>query len=701
MGYHRNIVEADVSDIVWLVEAVGTRQTAADRALALHFAFELWHPFDMQWNLWLRLMGIAVKQPGLWGPFWKRTWKRMTFQVWALWSRSIRHKLLDKYWWTHKAYKLQHLRDRLKDLYLLHRHLNWLYSGSVPHWLSSLSHEAQEEHHSSRWAADDWKSLGKKRGPLVAWATRRGCETTWLKHSPLLPHEKPNPNQTSSFTVAGLCGLQSLWHRGKLDFATLSDTESTRAAHYAVNELNGFSDWLPELALAKPQVVRDALLECILGVWEIPPEREHVYEVLTKLAWQGERYWPLIADGLLSLLQHKDPLHPQVLNHSITILLKSPNPPKSQLITLASHRAADYQPRNLFFVAWTALWLQLDARGAMDFLNSRLSGLPPAEAGRAVLQICNSLCGESINRLPDIADPDYLQPQAIVSFVPFIYRHVRPSSDITHENGEAYSPSERDQAQQFRNALLQRLAKSEHPEALAALKALRDVPELTEHRDWITYLVEQNIMNAADLVPWLPEDIRTFAADFEIDPRNDTDLFQIACWRLQDIRREVERSENSLRTEVHRDWNEAKLRQWFQRKLHARSRGRYTIPQEAEIDQEQKPDLRFEHPRIPSAVPVELKWAENWTAAQLLERLENQLVGQYLRAHNIRYGIYLLGYIGKQQQWHHPSEQRMVSFDELVRIIEQKASELVRSRDDVADVRVVPIDFTVRQCSAT
>ena len=93
-------------------------------------------------------------------------------------------------------------------------------------------------------------------------------------------------------------------------------------------------------------------------------------------------------------------------------------------------------------------------------------------------------------------------------------------------------------------------------------------------------------------------------------------------------------------------------------------------------------------------MPVELKWAENWTATKLLERLENQLVGQYLRAYNTRYGIYLLCYIGKKHR-EHPTEKRMIAFDELIRIIERRAYELVESRQDLSDIRVVSINFTV------
>jgi hypothetical protein len=279
--------------------------------------------------------------------------------------------------------------------------------------------------------------------------------------------------------------------------------------------------------------------------------------------------------------------------------------------------------------------------------------------------------------------------------VPLVYRHIRPGDDVDRVSGGVYTPVARDDAQDFRNGLLQRFAQLDDPEVLPVLKELSNIPELSAHREWIYHLIEQYVSRKADLIPWSAANVRTFAKEFEIDPRNDTELFRIACWRLEEIKHKVEKTDNSLRYEVLQGWNEAKLRAWFQQKLIAENRGRYTIPQEEEIDQQQRPDLRFENPRT-SAVPVEIKWADmpHWTAAKLLERLENQLVGQYLRAYNVRYGIYLLGYIGRKQHWDHPTESRRIDFAGLVELIKQRARELERTRPEVEELRVIAIDFT-------
>jgi hypothetical protein len=63
------------------------------------------------------------------------------------------------------------------------------------------------------------------------------------------------------------------------------------------------------------------------------------------------------------------------------------------------------------------------------------------------------------------------------------------------------------------------------------------------------------------------------------------------------------------------------------------------------------------------------------------------------RSYNVRYGIYLLGYIGRQQQWDYPTEKRRINFSELVKLIEDKAIEIEKTRYDVAGISVVAVDF--------
>jgi hypothetical protein len=341
-------------------------------------------------------------------------------------------------------------------------------------------------------------------------------------------------------------------------------------------------------------------------------------------------------------------------------------------------------------VLWLALWLQLDAGAAIEFIQARATD--EVDRGKVLERLCGALGGKRVGPLPLVPSPDYLNPKHLRRLIPLIYRYVCPKDDIDRLGRGAYTPTVRDEAQDFRNGLLDRLAQSENSEADVALQKLAEEPILAPHRDWIFHLIDMRAEQQSDLPPWTPEDVRLFSQEHETEPKTDRDLFKIVCRRLADIKHEVERSDNSPRDDFHAEDDERHLRRWFARRLNERSRQRYTVPQEEEIDQLQKPDLRIENPRT-APVPIEVKWANRWSLKELLERLENQLAGQYLRAHNVRFGVYLLGTIGNQQHWVNPSNQRHIAFSDMLRLLQDRASEIIASRRDVGDIAVVGIDF--------
>ena len=61
------------------------------------------------------------------------------------------------------------------------------------------------------------------------------------------------------------------------------------------------------------------------------------------------------------------------------------------------------------------------------------------------------------------------------------------------------------------------------------------------------------------------------------------------------------------------------------------ARGRYDVPQEEELADAKRPDIRVHCSSFDAPVPIELKIADNWGGPSLFERLQNQLCGDYLR----------------------------------------------------------------------
>lgn len=685
------LISQDHSDIYWLAKDAARRSMREDRVVALRSALDIWNPRKGQWRSWCRIFKAHFSANGLRLLFWKQTGLRVIAPLIGFWFHA-KHKYR-KYWWREKWRRVESVWQWIQSQYILHSRLRIIRSGEDVGNLIFLLSQAEER--LSQYSKGDWAKVGRKWFPWMAAAGQKGCEAAWVRYSSPLPHEKEG-NGTTYGTIVGLCGIHSLWLRGKIDFAELSEDDAQKAARYSFSELNGFPEWFPDLVRSQPASVRKVLRICIDGEWLFPSERQHVNEVLSKVSWAGEICWPLISHDLLEKIHGEDPLHPDILESALFVVLKFSNPDQVEKIrALIPNRINRYRADSRFFTIWISAWLELDATKAIDFLISRLATLDEAQADDLMLRICSTLKGEWGSGRA-IAIPDYRRPEALSEFLPLIARHIRINQDLDRLGGEVYSPGMRDHAQEFRESLMSNLVGSHHPDVLRILESLARLPEMASRKERMEHLINEHIAQMGDMPSWLPAEVRGFVTPYDIEPRNEEGLFQIAFDRISDIKTSVERSENSLRDEVHSDWDEASLRRWIQRKLVTQSRSRYTIPQEAVIDLEQRPDLRFENPKVTAAIPVEIKWADatSWSARKLLERLEIQLVGQYLRAEHVHFGIFLVARINPGRKWHHPTDNREIGFEDLVRLLEERAKEL-EQLPGVFGIRVVAIDFAV------
>jgi hypothetical protein len=686
------ILKPHQSDLDWLVNDIKQQDDGRKSELALRFAVRLLKRGPRGRKDRRRVRAAVAHHANLRALY--RDLRTDTRLMWfrRLWYSRIRYKVGSAHWWKQRFLRVRVRLRWIRDQWVLLSRLRSLASGKKVSWLSDLSREA-DENNLQRWAPISWEGLRKKRGRLITWAAKRGCKCAWRNYNPPLPHEKKTVSQYSAGVIVGLSGIQAAVLDGQLNLAGLASDEATLVARYAANELNGFPPWMNRLAEAQPEEVRNVLAECVRGEWKFEAEREDVYAVLYHLLWHGSGLVSLIEQDLLELLIAGAPPNISILQAALTILFGRDDSKWTSLAEIAAERIGKYAIGSHPFTLWLTVWLQIDAKSALLFLEQALAN--SKDGDRVILNLCLALEGDPVERVPRVPNPDYLTPLSLRVLIPLVYRHLRPEEDEQHVT-DVYTPGPRDHAERFRGTLLDRLFNSESPDADAVLHELLGEPSMISRRELILHFLDERAKKRADLPLWEPRDVRTFAREFEIDPKTDRDLFKTVCRRLCDIRHDVEKADNSIRQDLHPSDDERRLRKWLARELSRRSRQRYTVPQEEEIDLQQRPDLRIENPKVRGPVSVEVKWAdgESWTLRDLLERLENQLMGQYLRDDNARYGVYLLGNIGNKDYWINPADQRRVVFSEVLRIVEKRAHEIVAARPDVEDVAVIGIDFT-------
>ncbi len=93
-------------------------------------------------------------------------------------------------------------------------------------------------------------------------------------------------------------------------------------------------------------------------------------------------------------------------------------------------------------------------------------------------------------------------------------------------------------------------------------------------------------------------------------------------------------------------------------------------------------------------MPLELKLADKWTGTKLVERLENQLGGDYLRDIRSSCGVFLLVNHGGKKTW--ALQGKKVAFKELIYELQQHWRLLAPNLSNIEDVEVIGIDLTKR-----
>lgn len=684
-----------VTDIDWMKrEMLRQGCTYADRRLLLDHMFAIARQENAVWRLCLRalpsLVGFDV---GIWKFVARQLGELAWSPVWRFMHRQRHNGIGNKYWWKRKKQETFDKWFAIRDHYWLWRHRSELARGKFVRVLRNIVMDSTRQQ-SSREDID-WDVVAQKWGRSISQSIRHGCEVVWRQYKPVLPHEKAD-NFVEDFVLAGLPGLESLWCRGELDFNAISVDDVEQVTRYACRELNGFPVWFPQLLEQRPIDVGRTLMLAIAGEWEYPADQQHVSGVLSTLIWHDIDTQELLHE-VIELLVKGDPKNQQMLDYAIDFIMKNPEG-RAIVTVLAPGRESAIAPPSAPWFLWLAAWLRVDGVAALHAIEQRIAGLALPEADSLVVGVCSRLLdrrgGNSSGGAPSLS---YREPACLRHLVPLVIQHVRPDEDRDHSNGEAYSPSIRDNAERFRYLLWEVLRDAESLEADNVLRGFLDDPEMVRNHDWILEILARRRSRRADDVPWKATDVRSFAEKHLIAPRSDYTLYRLICRHLKDIQADFERPEiPGARKRLRKEDLEDSLRNLLHDELKQRASDWYSVTAESEIDLAQRPDLTVSRLGL-NSLPIEVKLAnlKHWPLHKLLERLENQLVGQYLRAEGVRYGVYVLGNTDPNRHWEEIGSAVKIDFQTLVARIAERAKALENEhRPGIDGIAVVGIDFS-------
>lgn len=549
-----------------------------------------------------------------------------------------------------------------------------------------------EKGNHSRWTRGDWRGLEAEFGAPTALAFRDGMVAFWRRHLPQLLSEGRQINSGPHADLFGLAGLTADAAETPGLMESLSPAEARVAFRYAMVEINGFPDWFPALFAAHPQVVVEMLLVEVafeLQMSDSNPTTQYVVARIHRArAWLANA----LAQGILSLLTTHSPRSPRVLEHLVDILQVSE---LSDGLIAALAREQIVTGDSMHRALWAATWISVDPDPALGTVEHHLNALGDvAQRTKFTMAFIVHLLGN--RRTTSCMRGAYRTPAVLKRLYLLAHQHVRADEDIDRSGKGVFSPGLRDDAQDARESLVQMLHDIPGREAFLVLQSLSLSHPYAGYRPWLARRALARAQADSERPAWSEKQVREFAETYERSPANHREMFDLAVMRLLDLKHEIEDSDFSTASVVIRTELETELRNWIAAWCHRHAHGRFVIPQEDELPDAKRPDLRWTCSTFPGAVPTELKIADNWTGPELFERLERQLAGNYLRDRASNCGIYLLVWRGaKKQRWKLP-DGRSVDFVTLVAALQSHWTCVATHHSGVEEIQVIGIDLTKR-----
>lgn len=682
-------------DYGFALRAIAERRLADDKLVALLIAFRLYVQAERQ-PAHLQQMELAVGSDAV------LQGHLLQLQNPPELDESLRKLERERDEWGLRAQRRTELlqRQRLKAVEQLAKQLDTLrdpgfddptvISQSQNYLLQQM--RVLEEDKGSHWTLGHWRGLEAEFGFETAQAFRDGIVAYWRKHAPQLISEGALISSVPLPDIFGLAGLTIEAAETPGLMRTLSAAEASVAFRYAMRELNGFPHWFSDLYTAHPDVVTSMVLTEVEFELQMEASESGSQYLIADLRHSGEWLGSCLAPHLFQLLTMHRVQRLQLLCDLVDIILMSAVP-DAEIAALASSQMAGGDPihRSL----WAAVWTSVEPHPAIDAVEQYVQTLSDAQQRTEfAMAFAAHLLGSSTTQ--SRMRTAFQSPAALKRLYLLIHHYVRVDEDIDRSGKGVYSPGLRDNAQEARERLVRILATIQGREAFLALQAISQEHPKPDLRPWFAQQAHSKAEADSERPAWSGKQVNEFNDSYERAPANHRELFDLAVMRLLDLKHAMEDGDLSTASVAILAARENLLRNWIAEWCSRHAHGRFVIPQEDELPDAKRPDLRWMCTTFRGAVPTELKIANKWTGPALFERLEGQLAGDYLRDCGSSRGIYLLLRRREERQnWQLPSGS-VVGFEELLDALQAHGNYVANANPHVEEIKVIGIDLTKR-----
>lgn len=536
-------------------------------------------------------------------------------------------------------------------------------------------------------------------GKATADRLRQTLMRVWREEKPSLPGERPAEERHTTLTRWRL-GLAALYAEAEDPSwaRQLSESEAKLAARYALLELNGLPGWIEPLLDHHPNAV-DAVLGQSLS-WELEQAPSHnghsiqLQSVNGAMETVAQHFLPrLVAwlEGGGDMAHESSEMPGRVLRLTMAIDTLVSHGDKAfhqALGQITRDRLALNLPTELQYV-WLPTLMRLSPSEGVEALEHKLHTIHPAARSEAVTWL-STLFNDHRGSV-NLHSEDFT-PQLLLRLVRLAYTHVRIEDDAVHE--DSYTPDTRDHAERARNTIVAALLNAPGEAGWEAKLTLANDPLCAHFRDRILAVADERWAEEIDSAVYREADVVALLNRLELPLTSSEAMLGVLTDRLGEL--------DSLLVSDASPWenwacidSERLMRREIARELTYRANGLYQVQQESVTAEEKETDIRLQATASDQVAVIELKLADERTARDLRDTLEQQLVRKYLAPEQRRAGC-LLVTLARDRYWRHPETRKRLDLAGLLGMLREEARRIEASMEGSIHLAVHALDLRPR-----
>jgi hypothetical protein len=563
----------------------------------------------------------------------------------------------------------------------------------LTYWLQQRAKASDER------APCEWRLLTEGFGRDVAEAYRDGMKVVWRNIKPERPVGKPGGGVTVKWTTVLAFGGLALEAAEDADaMAKLSEVDARTAARHACFSDQGYPEWIEALVVSHPHATLSVLKTQLAREWNSPADTYTTF--LHRYASVSSPLQQPVQAILLDLYLGNEASTVRVLDLHWRIVrnlqLDATQREDVSRITKLRLKNATNDAREDFVLQYLGCLLVLEPDETIDTLEAWLTECAPStQRSRAEAALSTFFGRNNPIALDALAKATVPTLERLLTIA---YSFVRPEKDAVHEG--PYAPTARDYAENARSAILSALLDRRGGDAFRAILRVSKKPAFIISELRFRELARGKAERDAEFPAWTANEVLTFERDHVAPVKTGADLLLLTLGILNDIALKLTDGDVSSRPLLERAKDENEVQHWLVEQLIFRAKGRFNAYREVQVAGGNKPDIIISSSAAPCEVAIEVKHGgKGWTVRQLEAAVRSQLAEEYLKPESRRHGVLVVTH-HKNRRWFSPTNNRPLSFDDVIKWLSKVAKATVENKSAPVEVHCVGISAFLNPAQA-